>query len=90
MPAQKRMLQQLGDPEPTFVRIVHTGLGQSPHCRGTLDENGRLLVIINRNTDLSDAWEWADLRGYPAKLSTCSCKIGINTVVYAMSHRGLV
>jgi hypothetical protein len=60
--------------------------GIVPHCRGILDENGRLAVIINWNTDLGDAWEWADLPGFPAKYSTYAYKIGINAIVYAMSH----
>jgi hypothetical protein len=60
--------------------------GFVPHCRGILNENGRLMVIINWNTDLGDAWEWADLPGFPAKYSTYAYKIGINAIVYAMSH----
>jgi hypothetical protein len=60
--------------------------GFIPHCRGILDESGRLSVIINWNTDLGDAWEWADLPGFPAKFSTYAYKIGINAIVYAMSH----
>ena len=60
--------------------------GVVPHCRGIFGENGRLMVIINWNTDLGDAWEWADLPGYPAKYSTYAYKVGINAIVYAMSH----
>jgi hypothetical protein len=60
--------------------------GVVPQCRGIFDEQGRLFVIINWNTDLGDAWEWADLPGYPAKFSTYAYKIGINAIVYAMSH----
>jgi uncharacterized protein DUF4159 len=60
--------------------------GFIPHCRGIFDREGRLMVIINWNTDLGDAWEWADLPGYPAKYSTYAYKVGINAIVYAMSH----
>ena len=60
--------------------------GFVPHCRGIVNEQGRLVVIINWNTDLGDAWEWADLPGFPAKFSTYAYKIGINAIVYAMSH----
>jgi hypothetical protein len=44
------------------------------------------MVVINFNSDLGDAWEWADLPGYPAKFSTYAYQIGINAIVYAMSH----
>ena len=60
--------------------------GYFPHCRGIFDENDRLMVIINWNTDLGDAWEWADLPEFPARFSTYAYKIGINAIVYAMSH----
>jgi hypothetical protein len=60
--------------------------GYVPHCRGIFDHDGRLVVVINWNTDLGDSWEWADLPGYPAKYSTYAYQIGINAIVYAMSH----
>ena len=60
--------------------------GYVPHCRGIFDEKGRLMVIINWNTDLGDAWEWADLPEFSARFSTYAYKMGINAIVYAMSH----
>jgi hypothetical protein len=60
--------------------------GFEPHCRGIYDRKGRLMAVINWNTDLGDAWEWADLPGYPARYSTYAYKIGINAIIYAMSH----
>jgi len=60
--------------------------GYVPHCRGIFAEDGRLMVVINWNTDLGDAWEWADLPGYPAKYSTYAYQVGINAIVYAMTH----
>ena len=69
-----------------YRTITHEQDGVVPHCRGIINEHGRLMVIINWNTDLGDAWEWADLPGYPAKYSTYAYQIGINAIVYAMSH----
>jgi len=60
--------------------------GYYPHCRGIFDQNGRLMAILNWNTDLGDAWEWADRPDYPARFSTYAYKLGINAIVYAMSH----
>lgn len=54
--------------------------------RGIFDENGRLLVFINFNTDLMDASEWADDPRYPEKFSAYSYKIFSNAVMYAISH----
>jgi len=57
-----------------------------PYVRGILDDEGRLMVIINQNTDLGDAWEHAESPYYPLDYSTYATEVGINTVVYAMSH----
>ena len=60
--------------------------GYFPYCRGIFDENDRLMVMINWNTDLGDAWEHADHPDLPTRYSTYAYKIGINAIVYAMSH----
>ena len=60
--------------------------GIVPHCRGIFDKDGRLLVVINWNTDMGDAWEWAEDPYYPLKYSTFAWEMGINFIVYAMSH----
>lgn len=57
-----------------------------PSVRGIFDDAGRLMVIINQNTDLGDAWEHAENPWYPIDLSTYATQVGINTVVYAFSH----
>jgi len=60
--------------------------GFEPVVRGIFDENGRLMVIINWNTDIGDAWEWAESPYYPLRYSTFAIEITVNIIVYAMSH----
>ncbi len=60
--------------------------GYVPHTRGIFDDEGRLMVVINWNTDLGDAWEWAENPYYPLQRSTFAYEMGINFIVYAMSH----
>ena len=60
--------------------------GRVPHVRGIFDDEGRLMVLVNWNTDLGDAWEWADLPRYPLRYSTYAFEIGINFVIYGMSY----
>lgn len=60
--------------------------GVEPKVRGIFDERGRLLMMINWNTDLGDAWEWAEQPDYPLKYSTFAYQVGVNAIVYAMSH----
>ena len=65
---------------------THERDGYVPMVKGIHDENGRLMVVINWNTDLGDAWEWADNPRYPLKYSTYAYEMGVNFIVYAMSH----
>jgi hypothetical protein len=60
--------------------------GYVPVCRGIHDEDGRLVVVINWNSDLGDAWEWAENPYYPLDRSTFAYQFGINAIVYAMTH----
>ena len=60
--------------------------GYRPSARGIFDDNGRLLVFINFNTDLMDASEWADDPRYPHRFSAYSYRVFTNAVVYALSH----
>lgn len=60
--------------------------GVDPHWRGVLDEKGRIVVAICFNMDLGDAWEWADLPEYPERYASLAYRIGVNYIVYAMTH----
>ncbi len=60
--------------------------GTTPHVRGIFDDEGRLMVVINFNTDLGDAWEWAEDPMYPLRYSTYACEMAANMIVYGMSH----
>jgi hypothetical protein len=60
--------------------------GYEPHVRGIFDDDGRLMVVINWNTDLGDAWEWAEDPYYPLPFSTFAYQLAVNTIVYALSH----
>jgi hypothetical protein len=57
-----------------------------PHWRGIYDERGRLMVAINHNIDMGDAWEHADDPGYPAPMTAMAYKFGVNYVIYALTH----
>jgi hypothetical protein len=60
--------------------------GTVPHYMGVEDKNGRVICFIAYNCDLGDAWEWINDSRYPVKYGLPAYKVGINVVIYAMSH----
>lgn len=50
------------------------------------DPSKRLLVVVNYNQDVGDSWEWSNTGYLPIELSNNAYKLGINYVVYAMTH----
>jgi hypothetical protein len=60
--------------------------GLEARWRGIFDDKGRLMVAICHNMDLGDSWEHADNPMYPEKYSALGLRIGINYIVYSMTH----
>ncbi|MDJ0656873.1 MAG: DUF4159 domain-containing protein [Xanthomonadales bacterium] len=60
--------------------------GITPHWRGIYDDQGRLMVAINFNMDMGDAWEHADDPWYPEPMTGLAYRFGINYIIYAMTH----
>ena len=60
--------------------------GYEPKWRGIYDDEGRLMVAINHNMDLGDAWEHADDPWYPNPMTALAYRFAVNYVTYAMTH----
>ncbi|MGD0500735.1 MAG: DUF4159 domain-containing protein [Bryobacteraceae bacterium] len=60
--------------------------GKGAHWRGIYDDKGRIMVAITYNSDVGDAWEWADDPRYPAPFADLAIRLGVNYIVYAMAH----
>jgi hypothetical protein len=60
--------------------------GYEAEWKAIYDDQHRVMVAICHNMDLGDAWEWADMPQYPEKYTTMAYRIGINYIVYAMTH----
>ncbi|HYE75608.1 MAG TPA: DUF4159 domain-containing protein [Blastocatellia bacterium] len=65
---------------------THEQDGFVPHYEGIIDENGRVVVFIARNTDNGDAWEWIDEPQYPLRYGLAAYRLGMNVIIYAMTH----
>jgi hypothetical protein len=60
--------------------------GYIPHWRAIYDDKGRIMVAICFNQDHGDAWEWADEPEYAEKYTSQAYRIGVNYLIYAMTH----
>lgn len=60
--------------------------GHPARYMGVFDDKGRLMMMICFNSDLGDAWEHAAESFYPKEYSNIALKIGINAVIYSLTH----
>ncbi|MEP6963304.1 MAG: DUF4159 domain-containing protein [Acidobacteriota bacterium] len=64
--------------------------GSVPYWRAiyqpTPNGGSRMVALMIPNSDLGDSWEYADQPQYPEMYSRLGLRLGINAVVYAMTH----
>ena len=58
----------------------------NPEFWGLMDEKGELQLIAGYNNDLGDYWKFLDEGDKPLKDSSKAVRLGMNFVVYALSH----
>jgi hypothetical protein len=72
------------------ANVVHgSGIergGEIPHWRAIRDSKGRMIVAISFNQDVGDGWEFADVPEYPEKFASEAIRLGVNYVLYSMTH----
>jgi Domain of unknown function (DUF4159) len=50
------------------------------------DKRKRLLVVAGNNGDLGEFWEFSDVGYFPIDITNEAYKVGVNYVVYGMTH----
>ncbi|HYM11617.1 MAG TPA: DUF4159 domain-containing protein [Bryobacterales bacterium] len=81
IPGSRHLRRGLGG----SVEIVQP-LGTAPAWRAMYDDKNRMVVAINFDTDVGDAWEFADVPYYPEAMTALAYRYGINYIIYAMTH----
>lgn len=74
-------LERLDFPHP-LVRVT-------PRYYGLFEDNDpskRMLGIVNYNNDVAEYWEWSDTGLFPVDFTNEAYKLGVNYIVYAMTH----
>ncbi len=76
-----------GTAEPAAAHKYPAGSLDEPQMRAWFDDDGRVIVLATYNTDVGDGWEReAYGEWYFETFSTRSYMVGVNVVVYAMTH----
>ena len=66
--------------------MAQRAIGTKPRWLGVYDDHQRLMIAICFNNDVGDSWEWADDPRYPEEMAALGIRIGVNYVVYSMTH----
>lgn len=77
---------QVAGTSPLSRGMTYEQDGVTPHWRGIFDDRGRIMVAMCFNQDNGDAWEWADSPQYPEKMASQAYRVGINYIIYSMTH----
>ena len=57
-----------------------------PQYLGMRDDDGRLMMIVDYNNDISEYWEWSDNPLRPIDETNEAYKYGVNYLMYALTH----
>ena len=68
---------------PPYVRGDESG---PPEFWGMTDESGRLILVANHNNDIGEFWEGLDLAYLPLQPSIEAVRMGVNYMIYAITH----
>jgi hypothetical protein len=65
---------------------VYQPPGTKSAWRAMYDPKNRMVVAINFDTDIGDAWEFADVPYYPEGMTALAYRYGINYLMYSITH----
>jgi hypothetical protein len=73
------------------ARYLETGSyekcqGCPAQWRAISDAKGRILVALTVDSDVGDSWEFADDPRYDERFSALGIRIGVNYIIYSMTH----
>jgi hypothetical protein len=71
------------------VNFPHPMYGYTPNYQVIYEDNDpakRVMVVANHDNDVAEYWEWSDTGMLPIDLSNEAYKLGVNYVVYGLTH----
>ncbi len=73
---------------PALYRTDEVGERGIDHAsnHAIFDDAGRIMVLINWNSDMGDGWEHTHHPAYPTRYANSAYRLGINYLMYSMTH----
>ena len=68
------------------IRPPYGSRGEWPVYLGMNDDNGRLMMVVDYNNDISEYWEWSADPFYQIEDTNEAFKYGVNYIMYALTH----
>jgi len=90
-------LIEIGPDHPIFssffelkdIYVPHPFVSDTPQYFALFENNdpkGRMLALVNYNSDLAEYWEFSDTGMFPVDMSNEAYKLGVNYIFYALTH----
>jgi hypothetical protein len=71
------------------LNLPHPSVRVEPAFFGVFenhDPSGRMMALVCFNSDVAEYWEWSDRGLFPVDTTNDAYKLGINFVIYALTH----
>jgi len=71
------------------LEMVDPTRGTPSKFYGVFEDNDptkRLMIVANYNNDIGDYWEFSDVGYFPVQLSNEAYKLGVNYIMYGLTH----
>jgi hypothetical protein len=75
-------MKRLDFPHPMYSSLIGRYYALFEHN----DPAQRMLALANHDNDLAELWEWSDTGLFPVGNTNEAYKLGVNYVIYAMTH----
>ena len=71
------------------IDVPHPSVNVTPAYFAMYENNDptrRMIALANHNNDIAEYWEWSDTGYLPIDYTNEAYKLGVNYIVYALTH----
>jgi hypothetical protein len=71
------------------LNLPHPSVNVTPRFLGVFEDNDpekRMMALVCYNSDVAEYWEWSASGAFPVDTTNDAYKLGINYMIYALTH----